>query len=262
MNVVSDRSSTSRERPASIRSDIRCLNSGAVNRSISPVTPTTCVSSSTFLSNLELDRHRPRSPTRPGAGSRRSWPRRPAGRAGTHRVLGGHAELVGELLDHVADPGDRGVDDQRFPTAGAQRADAQRERARAGLERDVDAAAGHVRGRAPRSGRRRARRRRGGRAGGRRGRPASRPRAAARGRRAARPRSTRWSAARRRPGGPSSREPQRPAQERHPSASRSSAPARSRAGARAATPRWRTRSRSSGRRAPAGCCGWISCAGL
>ena len=61
-------------------------------------------------------------------------------------ALRGDAQLVGELLDHVADARDRGVDDERVAAAGAQRADAQRERARTGLEGDVDGPVQHVRG--------------------------------------------------------------------------------------------------------------------
>ena len=61
---------------------------------------------------------------------------------------GRDAKLVGELLDHVADAGDGGVDDERVAAAGAQRTDPQRQRARAGLEGHVDGAVQHVRGRA------------------------------------------------------------------------------------------------------------------
>ena len=100
-------------------------------------------------------------------------------------ALGLDGDVVRELLDDVADAGDGGVDDQRVAAPGPQRADAQEERAVAGLEVDVDRG-GAARGpaRARRSGRRRGRRRRGGRAAGRRARPACRPRGAAPGRRA------------------------------------------------------------------------------
>ena len=63
-------------------------------------------------------------------------------------ALRGHAQLVGELLDHVADTRDGGVHDERVAAAGAQRADAQRQRARTGLEGHVDGPVQHVRGRA------------------------------------------------------------------------------------------------------------------
>ena len=43
MKVVSVRSTMTCVAPASIGADTRCLNSGAVNRSISPVTATMCV---------------------------------------------------------------------------------------------------------------------------------------------------------------------------------------------------------------------------
>ena len=52
MKVVSREVDDQVERPASIGADIRCLNSGAVNRSISPATATTCVSSSTLRSAI------------------------------------------------------------------------------------------------------------------------------------------------------------------------------------------------------------------
>ena len=107
-------------------------------------------------------------------------------------ALGRHAELVGELLDDVADARHRGVDDQRVAAAGAERADAQRQRARAGLEGHVDGRrAARARARGRRSGRRPGRRRRGGRAAGRRGRRACPRRGAGSGRRAGRRRSRR-----------------------------------------------------------------------
>ena len=96
-------------------------------------------------------------------------------------------------------PGHRGVHDQRVAAAGAQRADAQDERAGAGLEVDVDGRVRpRARARARRSGRRPGRRRPGGPAAGRRARRACRRRAAAPGPRAGRWRSRRVSSGRRR----------------------------------------------------------------
>src|SRR4051794_33231159 len=152
MNVVSVRSTTTWVRPASIGAETRCLNSGAVKRSISPVTATTCVSPSTMRSSIEkamaIGRCHPRQ-THSVIPAERL-----VRRAGVLQpdmevlafALRRHAELVGELLDHVADPRDRGVDDERITAAGPQRADAQAERARAGLERDVDGAVQDMRG--------------------------------------------------------------------------------------------------------------------
>ena len=137
---------------ASIGADTRCLNSGAVNRSISPVTATTCVSSSTARSSIaKVDGHRGCHPRR-RVPIRRSSSRAPAYSSRTCRnsrsPSGATRELVGELLDHVADARHGGVDDQRVAAAGAQRADAQRERARAGLEGRRRRPVQHVRGRA------------------------------------------------------------------------------------------------------------------
>src|ERR1044072_1580599 len=128
MKVVAVRSTITLERPASIGSDMRCLNSGAVNRSISPVTATTWVSSSMRRSlisksmaiDLVVIRGRCRFESSPvGVGEpdvqELSLPFR------------GDGKLVGELLDHVADARHGSVDDQGLASALAQRADAEQQ---------------------------------------------------------------------------------------------------------------------------------------
>ena len=65
MNVVSIRSTITWSTPAAIGAITRCLNSGAVNRSISPVTETTCVVAvDRTVADAELDRHGPQPDAR------------------------------------------------------------------------------------------------------------------------------------------------------------------------------------------------------
>src|SRR3954447_1189776 len=152
MNVVSVRSTTTCVRPSSIGADTRCLNSGAVNRSISPATDTMCVSASTERSSIA--KAMAIADVLPRPGPFRILVGGLVRRAGIFQTdvqelllaLRSHAHLVRELLDDVADARNRGVDDQRVPTTGAQWPDAQRQRARAGLEGHVDRRAQHVRG--------------------------------------------------------------------------------------------------------------------
>src|SRR4051794_12101889 len=152
MKVVSVRSTTTCVRPSSIGADTRCLNSGAVKRSISPATDTTCVSPSTERSSIAKAMAIALGDPRPRRTS--ILAERLVRRAGIFQTdvqelllaLRSDAQLVGELLDDVADARYRGVDDERVAAARAQRAHAQRERARAGLEGDVDRGAQHVRG--------------------------------------------------------------------------------------------------------------------
>src|SRR3954451_18705342 len=112
-NEVSVRSTTIRDLPPSIASVSFCLSSGAVNRSISPRTATTWRSGSSDSSV------RANSGGMSG-GLWQAWgaERRP-GRSGGERqlqrqylaavVAAGDGDLVGDALEHVADPRQRGV---------------------------------------------------------------------------------------------------------------------------------------------------------
>src|SRR4051812_45832040 len=139
MNVVSVRSTMTCVRPSSIGADTRCLNSGAVKRSISPATETMWVSASTERSSIanvmaiaDVSPRPRRCLILAECLVRRARVLQPDVQE-LLLALWSDAQLVGELLDHVADARHRGVDDQRVPATGAERADAQRERARAGL---------------------------------------------------------------------------------------------------------------------------------
>src|SRR4051794_32392040 len=146
MNVVSVRSTITWVRPASIGAETRCLNSGAVKRSISPVTATTCVAPSTTRSSIEkamaIASCHPRTRRIPipsdrlgcGAGVLQAPVQVLA------LALGPPPQLVGELLDDIAHPRTRRVDDERVAATRAQRPDTQAQGARAGLEGDVDRA--------------------------------------------------------------------------------------------------------------------------
>src|SRR4051794_36384737 len=121
MNVVFERSTTSRRTPSSIGRLIRCLNSGAVNRSISPVTDTTWMSSPRRLSSI--------ANSMAIIGALPCGDRFQSGRIGQAYVqvlrlaLRLDGDVIGQLLDDVADARDRGVDDEGLAAAGAQRAD-------------------------------------------------------------------------------------------------------------------------------------------
>src|SRR3954469_10143879 len=140
----------------------RCLNSGAVKRSTSPLTAITCVCGSwrrSSISNSMAIAVRDRSHTR---GIRNLRRYEGLGNLGAAVAVGqAYVEelarlgtsgrdlhRVRELLDHVAHAGHRRVDDQRLAAAVAQRTDAQGEPALPGLEGDLDALGRDVRGRA------------------------------------------------------------------------------------------------------------------
>src|SRR5688572_25561207 len=139
MNVVPVRSTTTLLRPASIGADTRCLNSGAVNRSISPVTATMWVSLSTCRSliakSIAMSGYLMPGPSRSESSPVRV---REPDEQELSIALGCDGKLVRELLDHVADAGHRGVHDQRLASALAQRADPQEKRTVARVERDID----------------------------------------------------------------------------------------------------------------------------
>src|SRR5687768_2846662 len=139
MNVVPVRSTTTLLRPASIGADTRCLNSGAVNRSISPVTATMWVSVSTCRSliakSIAMSGY-----VMPGPSRSESSPvrvREPDVEE-LSIALGRDGKLVRELLDNVADARHCGVHDQRLAPALAQRTDPQQKRTVTRVERDID----------------------------------------------------------------------------------------------------------------------------
>src|SRR5690349_17244308 len=138
MNVVAVRSTTTCVRPSSMGAETRCLNSGAVKRSISPATDTMWVSASTERSSIAkamaiaVGHPRRRRFSIPPEWSVRGARVLQADMEELALALWGHAEFVGELLNHISDTWDSGVNHEGVAAAGTQRTHPQRERARAG----------------------------------------------------------------------------------------------------------------------------------
>src|SRR4051812_23136067 len=145
-NVVSPRSTTIRDLPPSMASPSAVFSSGAVNRSISPRTATTCVAGSTAswvsansggISSLSLTNLKAR------AGRDASLAEGEAEQQ--LRPIGAH--VGGDALEDVAHALQRRGLHQRLAAVVGQRADAQEQARRLGGAVDGDTAAGGVAGR-------------------------------------------------------------------------------------------------------------------
>ncbi len=139
MNVVSVRSTTTCSTPAAIGAITRCLNSGAVKRSTSPLTETTCASLPTARSLIAnsiamLSPSRGANPPMSRRAGTRARPRsRPRSASASRSIT-------------LPTPGTAASPTSARPPPATQRSDAEVERARRRRERDVDRLVGDVGG--------------------------------------------------------------------------------------------------------------------